>query len=99
MNDTLLRMLYFFKANFWDRQFYVFLIFSVLIFCLIFLKRRGNFDTSPLVDFLAEKTRRDSRNCFYIVAAGILLCVSIFAITGFYAPQTHDEFGYLLAAD
>jgi hypothetical protein len=100
MNDTFLKFLHFIRANFWDWQFYVFVVFAVLIFGFYCLDRK----TSVVSRFFlrpdsSKIAGSDVRNRIYIAVAGGLVCLLTVLIVGIPVPQTHDEFGYLLAAD
>ena len=100
MNEALLKFLNFINANFWDWQFFVFIFFAVLAFCYQIINREKPFHNSRLQEFIFEKTGKSDRlNCIYILAANIILIALLVSIVGIPIPQTHDEFGYLLAAD
>jgi hypothetical protein len=98
MNDALLKFLYFVRSNFWDWQFLVFVCGAVLLSAFHLLNGYKIFDGKFFL-LLKETAKKDAANYLLILAANVLLGISVISITGIPAPQTHDEFGYLLAAD
>lgn len=100
MIDLLQKFLNFISGNFWDWQFFVFIFCVVLTFCFSILNREKAFGNNRLLNFVYEVTgKSDSLNYFFIIALNILLIAAAVSIAGIPTAQTHDEFGYLLAAD
>ena len=97
MNEALQKFLQLSKANFWDRQFYVFFVFSFLFLALYFLRPKISLKFSEFIEKFSGQS--DVRNYLLIAAFNVLLCCLIVLINGIPIPQTHDEFAYLLAAD
>ena len=99
MNDALHELLQFTRANFWDWQFYVFAVVAALIIGSLVLQQQKLFDQRSWLESISQYARNDSRNYVYVVLASALSCFLIVLIAGIPIPQTHDEFGHLLAAD
>src|SRR5215203_5173114 len=100
MNDALQKFLNLTRANFWDWQFYAFIIFSAIIPALYLLEQKSTFKISKLLKFAADFIgKSDFRNYLLVAVVSGSLCFLLALIAGIPAPQTHDEFGYLLAAD
>ena len=100
MNDAFQRFLILIKANFFDWQFYFFLVFSAINLALYFLSRKSLINLDKIWDFLNTATGKGEwRNYLSIAALNFLLCSLLVWALGVAVPQTHDEFGYLLAAD
>ena len=100
MNESLLKFLNFIRASFWDWQFFVFIFFAGTAFCFQIINREKPFNKSRLTEFIFEKIGKSDRlNCIYIIAANVFLVAILVSIVGIPVPHTHDEFGYLLAAD
>jgi hypothetical protein len=100
MNDALQKFLSLTRANFWDWQFFVFILFSVLLLALYFSRQNSFLTIEKPLDFPASLSgRREVWNYLLIAAVSGLLCFLLVLVAGIPVPQTHDEFALLLAAD
>jgi hypothetical protein len=100
MNDALQKFLQFIRANFWDWQFIIFIVFSAVIPTIYLLERYSSFKLDKLFDFLTQFAAKSEVRIYLLVGAvSLLLCLLLFGLVGVPVTQTHDEFGYLLAAD
>ncbi len=100
MIDAFEKFINFISGSFWDWQFFVFVFCAVLIFCFSILNREKPFGKNPVADFVYENTGKSDRvNYLIIFAANVFFIAAAVSIAGIPAPQTHDEFAYLLAAD
>ncbi|HEY8560651.1 MAG TPA: hypothetical protein VIL74_09770 [Pyrinomonadaceae bacterium] len=100
MNDALQKFLQIAAASFWDRQLYVFLIFSVVSVAMFVLVGKKSLKFDPFSGFAAKFFgKSEASNYVLIVGVNLFLWAALVSVAGVPVPQTHDEFAYLLAAD
>ena len=100
MNDAFQKFLTLARTNFWDWQFYAFLLFCALTLAFYLLHQKSILKIDKIFDLPSKFAGKSELwNYLLIGIIQLLLCFLLVLSVGIPVPQTHDEFGFLLAAD